>query len=475
MKISIFSIIKDEQLYLDEWIKYHLSIGFDDIFLFEDFGSIPHDEICNNYDKVHLIKVEEINAEVPFKGRQFFIVNYFLNNYYTETDWTAIIDLDEFIILDDCSDIHKFLNEYKDDYGLYLYWRIYNANGHIKRPESTISVFDAYTTLSPDKEYDKNWCFKSFVNIKKFHQDNIKMKSVHEVTNGVNTKHLLTSMVRCYHKAHINHYFTKSWEDWIQKIIIRGDIFEGNRKIEDFFKCNPDLSHMKHELCSQYGIQSYYLNKFVILNNEYAVNFMSKCGCSTLGYLAYKQKFKDKEFLTCNETSIKDYEYRHFDDYKNKSNDYHLKIKTCCLEDIKTCKRNKYKTVAIFRDPIQRLISARNPLMSTNKLETNKEFFEFVDEEIKKPIGLTDQHIIPQAYYYNFNDIDIFIELKFLEKWLISIGCEPIKLNQTPKNRYEDATEDIKKWLPTLNEYYKCDYELIDKIKNSDKVWIPSS
>ena len=36
MKICIFTIIKNEQEYLEEWIKYHLDLGIDHLFIFED-------------------------------------------------------------------------------------------------------------------------------------------------------------------------------------------------------------------------------------------------------------------------------------------------------------------------------------------------------------------------------------------------------------------------------------------------------
>ena len=55
MKCAICAIIKDEQKFLKEFIDYHLSLGFDDIYLYEDSGSVSHDSITNKYNKVHLL------------------------------------------------------------------------------------------------------------------------------------------------------------------------------------------------------------------------------------------------------------------------------------------------------------------------------------------------------------------------------------------------------------------------------------
>ena len=255
MKISICSPIKNEQSYLDEWIKFHLSIGFDDIYFLEDYGSDPHNEICDKYKEVHIIKVEDITPKIPFKNRQILLFNYFIENYYDKTDWVAFLDIDEFVMLDECNDIHDFLDEYKDEYGLYLYWKIYNANGRVERPPLDMSVFDAYTQCHEGLKKDRKWRHKSFVNIKKCHKDNNLMYSPHEIKNGVNTMHLKTAMVHCFHKAHINHYFTKSWEEWINKLITRGALYPGNRKLDDFFECNPDMLPMREELYKKYKIQ----------------------------------------------------------------------------------------------------------------------------------------------------------------------------------------------------------------------------
>ena len=214
-----------------------------------------------------------------------------------------------------------------------------------------------------------------------------------------------------------------------------------------------------------------YLNKFVILNSKYAVNIIEKLGCSTLGYLAFCQKYPNENFLTAGESTIHSYDFCHFYAPTSPQNDYHAKIIERCFVDIGEVKEFGYKKVAIFRDPIQRLLSARNPLMFVHSINTNEEFFAFVSNEIKKPIACTDQHLIPQTCFYNFDDIDIFVELKDLENWLVSIGCEPIRLNQTPQGRYEDATDDIKKWMPQLLDYYKDDFALIERIKGSGKVW----
>ena len=46
----IFTVIKDEHDYLDFFIRYHLDLGIDHLFIFEDIGSLSHVGIVNRYD-----------------------------------------------------------------------------------------------------------------------------------------------------------------------------------------------------------------------------------------------------------------------------------------------------------------------------------------------------------------------------------------------------------------------------------------
>jgi len=63
MTSCILTVIKNEHEYLDEWIQYHLNLGIDHIFIFEDIDSDSHEEICKKYDKVTLDSVTAVLDE----------------------------------------------------------------------------------------------------------------------------------------------------------------------------------------------------------------------------------------------------------------------------------------------------------------------------------------------------------------------------------------------------------------------------
>lgn len=112
----IFTVIKDEHLYLDEWIRYHLSLGIDHIFIFEDIGSGSHKDITAKYgDKVSLnsilvildgySKSRALELKATKKSNpQYIYIRKGLAYIKGQYDWCFVIDNDEYITFEKDSD-----------------------------------------------------------------------------------------------------------------------------------------------------------------------------------------------------------------------------------------------------------------------------------------------------------------------------------------------------------------------------------
>ena len=253
-KTAICTIIKDEHQYLEEWIKYHLNIGFDEIWIYEDYNSSSHLDITSKYpNKVFLNRLEDIKSElkeVRCRGnKQKKTWTYFMEMYRPRFDYVAYIDVDEFITFETGYNLQKLLEEFDGCGGIYLFWKMFNANGIIDNPKT-----DVVTTFTQEcgqlkKNSEPQWTLKTICDIRMRNQEFL---TNHEALIGVTTDRLRTLKVRCYKKAWINHYFTRSWEEWCNRFIIRGDIISGNRKLDEFFELNPDMLDMKNELMEKY-------------------------------------------------------------------------------------------------------------------------------------------------------------------------------------------------------------------------------
>lgn len=246
-------MVKDEQLFIKEWVDHHLGLGFDSIFIYEDYGSKSHKDIFKDYDNVIIRSIEDTNIDSKHyntcKGQiqcmKLFLQELKQNNEY---DWCLFTDCDEFLMFEDGYDLNRLCEEFKDYTGVLLAWKMYNANKHIKRPIG--NVMDNYTQViefDDNKGIDGNTHYnkKSFVNIR-LAKD---FKTNHIIFDVVDTEFNNNSYAKkTYSKAWLNHYFSKSWEDFCERMISRGNMGNSNRNFDQFFKMNPDMKDMEAKL-----------------------------------------------------------------------------------------------------------------------------------------------------------------------------------------------------------------------------------
>ena len=252
MKSVICAIVKNEQRFIREWVEHYLNIGFDKLYIFEDYGSDTHYEqikdyikdnkvILNSLDKTHYIKRYKKGTSVQ---RNLYLKFLMECKKTHNADWIGFFDVDEFMFFEDGWDLEKLENEFKDYGGILLAWRTYGANGHLKRPEG--NVVDNYTKPMPDQfVIDSTNCnVKSLVNVSKCNNVHIHISDGCVATDHEKLKYKQL----CFSKAWINHYFTKSWEDYLDRIFARGNMQNNFRCLDKFFKCNPELKSKEKEM-----------------------------------------------------------------------------------------------------------------------------------------------------------------------------------------------------------------------------------
>lgn len=246
MKIAICTLMKNGHEYLKEWLDYHFSIGIDTIFIYEDYSSKSHSEICSEYPNVVLESVSHlIESDANDVTRQGKVCNAFIRKHRMEYDWVAFIDLDEFIMLEDGLTLDGLLEEYRGESGLFMFWKMFKSDGRIENPHTPL--METYKTECelPLPTCIARAAFKSIVNLNHIHPS---MIDHHEVRDGVNVDRQRNYRTIMYKKIWLNHYFARSWEEWSERFFKRGHICKGNRKIEDFFLINPEMEHMKQDL-----------------------------------------------------------------------------------------------------------------------------------------------------------------------------------------------------------------------------------
>ena len=266
-------MIKNEHLYLDEWINYHLNIGVDHLFIFEDIDSDSHKEITNKYDdKVSLNSVltilQQEDTQKVYELKKTHRKNpqhiYFKRglSYIKQLDifdWCFIIDVDEFITLQEGSTLNGVFSLYKDYDAFIMKWDCFGANGYIAMPDYTnCKVIDTFTQRMKGIVLDRiESHFKTCYNLNNY-SDSFFFNQ-HHPTDACNWCN--TNLAKNYHQAthtniYVRHYITKSWEEYLWKLQIRGFPWGGARSIDFFFKINPDLMPLKAKLLENITIEN---------------------------------------------------------------------------------------------------------------------------------------------------------------------------------------------------------------------------
>lgn len=248
------AIMKNEQLHLDEWISHHLSLGIERIFLYEDVNSIPHDDIVAPYgDRVVMEKLSDPKFDFLYnnlKSKQEDVYNWFMINHCGEYDYVGFIDCDEFMFFAEGYDLERLISEHTDDKnGFVLYWKLFSANGNIEPQKSLIESCPVENSIC----YQRGEIpYKTFMSLRR----PSVMVFIHNGREVLNTNGEIPDETKPdLSKAWLNHYFTKSWDEWCDRFISRGDLIVGNRKIDEFFKNNEDMRPRRDELMERFEMR----------------------------------------------------------------------------------------------------------------------------------------------------------------------------------------------------------------------------
>ncbi len=250
MKTAVVLFVKDENIYIKEWMAHYTKLGFNHFFIIDngsetpiisDFTQITKSEWNSFNDKTQVtftnitfIKWNMDNA-VGSQTRAYMLVKDIAKDF----DYLLFVDTDEFLVIKSHNTIQEYLTHIKEKYGkvdgIGIYWRIYGSN----KPyfENRMSI-DDYVLYKKDNH------IKSIVNplkISRFqdpHKPNL-FNSIYIDENGDNIispigKHTSNDI-------YIKHIWTRSMSEFKEKIKRgSGDKVVRNWSMEDFYICNDN-------------------------------------------------------------------------------------------------------------------------------------------------------------------------------------------------------------------------------------------
>lgn len=235
--LSMVAVVRDENPYLEEWIRYYVEeLGFEHFYIYDNESTVPVKEylIGNNF------KYADMITYIDWKSTDWTqqdSCNHFLKYYSSETKWVFVADPDEYITLADNS---RTLREYLKDHSEYATircpWQYFTANGQEKKTDEPDMVrFTEPITIDGMPEGGK---YFGQTNRIKYFGSYIPYPRLKGKT------HLKEKTIENGGFFQLNHYYTRSYEEWVQKIK-RGSVHPtALKQYLEFFKFNPDMEYL---------------------------------------------------------------------------------------------------------------------------------------------------------------------------------------------------------------------------------------
>lgn len=257
MKIALVAIAKNEDHYINEWIRYNLKLGFTKIFIYQN------DWIAKIDPDIDMSKIELIDWPTKYDNNrkmlnkpQMSSYEHFIKMHYMDFDWAAFFDCDEFLYMNRVKDLQTLLEMHCNDKSIQIDWRLFGDNGHAKVENGNYSVIDRFT-MSAKMPFGRG---KSMINF------NLAKDSL---IVGHETYPILPIKINPV-DAEIAHYICKSWQEFLTRKNDKKSIFacyksktikelkaffDGknkneikNTKVYDFFHKNDEIISMRSKV-----------------------------------------------------------------------------------------------------------------------------------------------------------------------------------------------------------------------------------
>ena len=209
---TLCAIAKDEDPFLVEWAEFHLRLGFEHIYIFDNNSAVPVRGTLRESVSRGLVTVLDWPLQ---RHQQLSAYAAALRDYGPDSHWMAFIDIDEFIVPRRHVDIRPMLDAYSGFGGLAMHWKIFGSGGLSRRPR--LGVPRSYTGV-----IDRNPQIKSIVRPEAV----LSVASPHHFRYApgcwcVNEDKVPVLYHHSYHISEIvqvNHYYYKSHQDFSLKM-----------------------------------------------------------------------------------------------------------------------------------------------------------------------------------------------------------------------------------------------------------------
>lgn len=218
--LAISAVFRDEARFLKEWIDYHIVVGAEHFYLYNNNSTDDFRPILQPYIEKGLVTL----IEWPSEGKDPYWINFcdevqpaaFRNAIEKaksdQYKWLALINPDEFILPKEGDSVVEILNDFDDSVGVVVYWQKFGDNrvDYIHEDEFVIEKLTCKALV--DCEINKG--YKSIVRPELVKTIDNPHKAIYKNGDAINCDKSSPDIITL-NKLQLNHY-------WIRGIYLMG-------------------------------------------------------------------------------------------------------------------------------------------------------------------------------------------------------------------------------------------------------------
>jgi len=305
-KIAIALYVRNEVSDISGWIAYHIAIGINSIFIFDDQSSDGTYEIIKAASKKFDIRyfITDRDSITDHDVRHRECLKYACELAKGNFDWIGFLDADEYFYYDDES-IGSFFSRFDGFQGIAINWCIYGSSGLVVKPR--MPTVDAFRYRSTEN-FSENVLVKSFIKPENFGRE---YHGPHRFFGVDSDKYVCPNgeVVRwdgscnrnvSWKHARIMHYVCRSMEHYVDRIKRRlGVDLSDSMAYWDLFNINDVF-----DFCCERFLSKTYRNVAIIqesLLKEFI--FEKENSAKHLNKLSFSLRTLDGQRIFFNKTS----------------------------------------------------------------------------------------------------------------------------------------------------------------------------